>query len=236
MTGALSAVQKQQKAIWILDNGPCQRCGSWDEPTIDHIIPGTQSPRLKREGKEYKGTNRIWSWSVVLRNEELRKCQVLCLTCHRAKSHGENVGDPLEWKRRVEDLRRKRQVLDAQARSKWLLALPAKPAPMTQQVRYALSPLPPEQEERINAILAKYGFDREEDDDDDGIVIPEEPALPANPDSTPVQAGQADERGLAEAGSEDAGRRGVDVDRVGPGDALPSDLEWLKGLIRRPGQ
>lgn len=49
-------------------------CGSTDRLELDHIDPSK------------KITHNIWSWSTPRREAELAKCQVLCYTCHKAKS------------------------------------------------------------------------------------------------------------------------------------------------------
>jgi uncharacterized protein YnzC (UPF0291/DUF896 family) len=36
-----------------------------------------------------KISHRIWSWSEKRRNEELAKCQALCLICHKEKTRSE---------------------------------------------------------------------------------------------------------------------------------------------------
>jgi 5-methylcytosine-specific restriction endonuclease McrA len=56
----------------------CVICGSTKDLQLDHINPET---------KEH---HNIWSWSEERRNEELKKCQVLCKKCHRDKSNQEN--------------------------------------------------------------------------------------------------------------------------------------------------
>lgn len=56
----------------------CVKCGSTDRLELDHI------------DRKTKVSHNIWSWSEVRRNEELAKCQVLCYTCHKAKTKTEN--------------------------------------------------------------------------------------------------------------------------------------------------
>jgi 5-methylcytosine-specific restriction endonuclease McrA len=63
-----------RRATWLAENGPCIKCKSWDELEVDHINPLT------------KVDHRIWSWSLIRRTEELKKCQVLCRGCHLEKS------------------------------------------------------------------------------------------------------------------------------------------------------
>ena len=61
---------------WIADNGPCVKCGTWNNLEVDHIDPST---------KEYK-INKLWQRSQEIRDYELAKCQALCNTCHIQKS------------------------------------------------------------------------------------------------------------------------------------------------------
>jgi len=65
-----------RRTQWIQENGPCVKCGTWDNLEIDHIDPST---------KEYKITN-IWRRSQQIRDYELAKCQALCNSCHIQKS------------------------------------------------------------------------------------------------------------------------------------------------------
>lgn len=65
---------------WIAENGPCVQCGSAEQLEVDHIDPTTKDPRLGPAG------SRMWSWGKEARAIELAKCQVLCHTCHNAKT------------------------------------------------------------------------------------------------------------------------------------------------------
>jgi len=71
------AYQKQRVAKireqWFKENGPCKECGSRLNLEIHHKDP-TQ-----------KESHRIWSWAKERREAELKKCEVLCTTCHMAK-------------------------------------------------------------------------------------------------------------------------------------------------------
>ena len=64
---------------WLLVNGPCRSCGSWENLEVDHVDP-----------KE-KEQHRVWTWSKTRREAELAKCQPLCIDCHRAKTINEAV-------------------------------------------------------------------------------------------------------------------------------------------------
>jgi 5-methylcytosine-specific restriction endonuclease McrA len=52
----------------------CTQCGSTEKLELDHI---------EQKGKV---TSSIWSWSKVMREKELAKCQVLCHDCHKKKT------------------------------------------------------------------------------------------------------------------------------------------------------
>lgn len=71
-----------RRQAWFAENGPCKRCGSWENLELDHIDPSTKSH------------HRIWSWAKDRREAELAKCQVLCRKCHVRKSieNGDNPG------------------------------------------------------------------------------------------------------------------------------------------------
>jgi hypothetical protein len=69
----------KRRQVWILDNGPCEICGYSDKLQIDHIDPSS------------KLTHRIWSWTQKRRDEELKKCRVLCYKCHDTKSRTEKL-------------------------------------------------------------------------------------------------------------------------------------------------
>lgn len=62
-----------------LKDKKCAKCGSVNRLEIDHINP-----------KE-KNTHVIWLWSEERRQEELKKCQVLCYHCHKLKTRSENI-------------------------------------------------------------------------------------------------------------------------------------------------
>lgn len=62
------------KAEWLRENGPCCHCGSTERLEVDHIDPST------------KVSHNVWSWNPIRRAEELKKCQVLCKSCHKEKS------------------------------------------------------------------------------------------------------------------------------------------------------
>lgn len=60
----------------------CASCGCSDiNMQLDHIDPDT------------KASHKIWSWSQARREEELKKCQILCVDCHKKKT----VKDIQDW-------------------------------------------------------------------------------------------------------------------------------------------
>jgi len=72
--GYHAAYQARRKAEWFAQNGPCRKCGGWENLEVDHIDPST------------KITHNIWCWPLERRLAELAKCQVLCESCHLEKT------------------------------------------------------------------------------------------------------------------------------------------------------
>ena len=72
---------KKQQAIELLGS-KCINCGSTERLEFDHI-------KMDREDDKHIVTRMIYSnkWSDVL--EELKKCQLLCKSCHIKKSNSE---------------------------------------------------------------------------------------------------------------------------------------------------
>lgn len=66
----------RRRSKWIEENGPCVKCGSYNNLEVDHVNP---------EEKEYN-ISQIWSRKEEIRDKELAKCQVLCHDCHKEKS------------------------------------------------------------------------------------------------------------------------------------------------------
>ena len=56
--------------------GKCVRCGSKEQLQFDHIDPTTKTAEM----------DRLWATSEKRINEELRKCQLLCSSCHVKKT------------------------------------------------------------------------------------------------------------------------------------------------------
>lgn len=61
------------------DGRTCALCGSSDRLELDHVNPET------------KVSHNIWSWSEIRRQDELKKCRVLCYNCHMTKSKTERA-------------------------------------------------------------------------------------------------------------------------------------------------
>lgn len=64
----------KRRRAWLLENGPCKKCGSLEDLEVDHISPSD------------KISHNVWSWSWERRLAELAKCQVLCRQCHLEKT------------------------------------------------------------------------------------------------------------------------------------------------------
>lgn len=73
--------KNNRRLKWISENGPCAVCGSWEQLEIDHI---------NSEDKKVPISS-LWSCSIVRRETELSKCQVLCLRHHIEKSVSERT-------------------------------------------------------------------------------------------------------------------------------------------------
>lgn len=64
----------ERRKEWFAEHSVCEHCGSTEELEVDHI------------DSSQKIDHKVWSWSRKRRDAELAKCQVLCRTCHLAKS------------------------------------------------------------------------------------------------------------------------------------------------------
>jgi predicted XRE-type DNA-binding protein len=73
---------KLRRNAWLLANGPCKKCSSWEQLEMDHIDPKTKNRKESRYSK-------LWKLKESRRNIELAKCQVLCYNCHNEKSRKE---------------------------------------------------------------------------------------------------------------------------------------------------
>jgi hypothetical protein len=74
---------RRRRSEWIAANGPCAQCGSPDRLEADH---------RDRESKRFTASA-IWSMSRRNPNRvaELAKLQVLCFSCHKAKTRSEFI-------------------------------------------------------------------------------------------------------------------------------------------------
>ena len=70
--------------------GCCVQCGSTEQLEIDHVDPKKKTMR----------TERMTYVKEARREEELRRCQLLCQPCHQEKTLKD-----LGWKRRKKTLR-----------------------------------------------------------------------------------------------------------------------------------
>ena len=69
-----------ERTQWIQSQGgKCVQCGSSESLEVDHIDPGSKSPKLGHK----RSVQRL---AKAERYEEFAKCQVLCRACHRKKS------------------------------------------------------------------------------------------------------------------------------------------------------
>lgn len=87
----LRAWVKSRRDAWLLENGPCKKCGSPERLEVDHIVAATKAPFLKK-GMGSKRRN-LWGLATPKRLKELAKCQVLCHSCHKLKT-AEETGRP----------------------------------------------------------------------------------------------------------------------------------------------
>ena len=80
-------IKRRQKIIDFL-GGECVKCDSTENLEVDHIDPKTKSFNL-----DAKNIQRKWEILEI----ELRKCQLLCKTCHKDKSRkGKEQGQILD--------------------------------------------------------------------------------------------------------------------------------------------
>jgi 5-methylcytosine-specific restriction endonuclease McrA len=70
---------RDRRTAWVMENGPCKHCGSWEQLEIDHIIPALKEMNI----------GSIWSRTKEIRDKELAKCQILCKSCHLKKTLSE---------------------------------------------------------------------------------------------------------------------------------------------------
>jgi 5-methylcytosine-specific restriction endonuclease McrA len=77
---------RARREKWLLENGPCVDCDSWDKLEVDHVNPAEKlmNPAI------------LWGMSPTnpKRIAELAKCQVRCFVCHKAKTFLQTYGEP----------------------------------------------------------------------------------------------------------------------------------------------
>ena len=64
----------QKRRASFFEGKACVACGSAEFLELDHVNP------------EEKTSHRIWSFSKKKQEEELKKCQILCKSCHLEKT------------------------------------------------------------------------------------------------------------------------------------------------------
>lgn len=67
--------KRRLRQEWLDENGPCKNCGS--------------TKRLEAHHEGDKKTHRVWSMSEEKRRKELKKCIVLCRSCHLERHYPE---------------------------------------------------------------------------------------------------------------------------------------------------
>lgn len=83
---AVNRLRRQRRAIAIAYlGGVCVQCGGTDRLEFDHIVPARKHKRLAK----------MWTAAADKLWVEIDKCQLLCHTCHRAKTLGD--GSFGEW-------------------------------------------------------------------------------------------------------------------------------------------
>jgi hypothetical protein len=70
---------KARRDEWLLQNGPCVDCSSWERLEVDHVDPA----------KKLRHISTIWSLCKEKREAELVKCVVRCYWCHKKKTSAE---------------------------------------------------------------------------------------------------------------------------------------------------
>ena len=74
--------QREERRLWakVLLGGRCIECGSFDNLEFDHIEPKTKKFSI----------GKMWSTKLEVLQEELKKCRLVCKTCHLVKSSKES--------------------------------------------------------------------------------------------------------------------------------------------------
>lgn len=75
----------ERRKFWIAElGGVCNKCSQTERLEFDHI---------DRETKKYDIAKILATWSPHIIEEEMRKCQLLCRSCHAKKSAAELAVD-----------------------------------------------------------------------------------------------------------------------------------------------
>lgn len=85
---------KKRREDWLTKNGPCIWCGVTKNLQIDHKDPSK------------KVSHNIWSWAEKRRKAELKKCQILCKSCHKLKTEINLEGTYKTTRKEVEQMRK----------------------------------------------------------------------------------------------------------------------------------
>lgn len=77
--------KNEYQRLWIIERRKkwffkksCKICGSTKKLDLDHI------------NRKNKISHNVWSWNKKKQQSELKKCQVLCKSCHLLKTIKEN--------------------------------------------------------------------------------------------------------------------------------------------------
>lgn len=76
----------RRRLSWVLDNGPCNQCGSTVDLQVVYKDPAEKTVRVTS----------IWSRRDEVRTELLTKCVVLCGSCAKLKRRKELSKKPEE--------------------------------------------------------------------------------------------------------------------------------------------
>lgn len=78
----LKSLYAQRRAEFMIGKS-CLYCKSIKDLVLHHIDPNIKDPGLESR------SNHIWKWEESRRNKELKKCVVICKSCH-SKLHAKD--------------------------------------------------------------------------------------------------------------------------------------------------
>lgn len=80
----LKKIDNQRKILHYLTQNPCVQCGEQNPILLDfdHLEPKTKTKSVSQMVSEG------WSWIKI--SKEIKKCQILCVRCHRLKTANQN--------------------------------------------------------------------------------------------------------------------------------------------------